>query len=154
MQQLLGAVTRGNHLFQASQRLAEQFAIRIGELRRLLTVRNELLGLIDTIGEVWRRNNQLAHARMEAYQRVSVVDGWNLRRDGLVIRPQREGELVPFVDARLDPRFESSDRASHCRQMTGKINLELGAMGCRPHVRDNVTRKQTQRELVRVVEND
>ena len=58
---------------QASQRVAEQLPVRVGERRRAVAARHELLRLLDPIREVRRRDIERAHAGMQPLERVGVV---------------------------------------------------------------------------------
>ena len=72
VQQLLGSAAVADHSSQPSQCAGEQLPIRVGELRREIATRDELLGLGDSIREVRRRDIERAHAGVQALERVGV----------------------------------------------------------------------------------
>ena len=75
VQQLLGGAAVADRSPQASQRVAEELPVRVGERRSAVAVRNEPLGLLDPIREVRRRDIELAHAGMQLLERTGVL-GW------------------------------------------------------------------------------
>ena len=72
VKQLLCSPVVANRSSQPSQCVGEHLPVRVGELRREITTRDELLGLPHSIHEVWRRDIEGAHASMEALERVGV----------------------------------------------------------------------------------
>ena len=69
VQQLLGTATLANPSSQVSQRVAEQLPVRVRERWSVVAARHELLGLVDAIREVRRRDIELAHADMPPLER-------------------------------------------------------------------------------------
>jgi len=75
MQQLLIGAAVADRAAQPRQRVAEQSARRLTELRGARAVANQPLRLCDPIGEVRRRNVDLAHAGMQPHERPRVRIG-------------------------------------------------------------------------------
>src|SRR5437868_5059553 len=75
VQELLGGTTLADHASQASERVAEELPVRVGERWRAVAARNELLRLLNAIHEVRRRDSERAHAGMQPRERTGVV-GW------------------------------------------------------------------------------
>jgi hypothetical protein len=75
VQQLLGIATLADPSSQVSQRVGEQLPVRVGERWSVVAARHELLGLVDAIREVRRRDIELAHAGMQPFERSGVA-GW------------------------------------------------------------------------------
>jgi hypothetical protein len=73
VQELLSGATVADRSSQASERVAEELPIRVGEHRRLVAIRNELLRLLNAIREVRRRESELTHAGMQPIERTGVV---------------------------------------------------------------------------------
>jgi hypothetical protein len=75
VQELLGGATVAEHASQAAERVAEERPVRVGERRRVVAARNELLRLLNAIHEVRRRDSERAHAGVQPLERAGVV-GW------------------------------------------------------------------------------
>jgi hypothetical protein len=75
VQQLLGGAALADYSSQVSQRVAEELPVRVGERRSAVTVRNELLSLLDPVREVRRGDVELAHAGVQPLERTGVI-GW------------------------------------------------------------------------------
>ena len=93
---------------------------------------------------------------MQPRERIGVV-GWRdvARCRGFVVGPQRDHEAVTLIDARLHPRVESGHRAPGLGEPLSKLDLELcDLLRHRCHPGQDVTRQQTQSQLVRVVDDD
>ena len=73
VQQLLFGAAVAACSSQASQRVAEELPVRVGERRSEVAARNELLRLRDPIREVRRRDIELPHAGMQPLERVGVI---------------------------------------------------------------------------------
>ena len=93
---------------------------------------------------------------MKLLKRTCVM-GWRdaRRRDGFVVRPERDHESVTSVDARRNPGIKASNRALRLGQPLPQLDFEpccrVRFMG---DTRKYVTRQQAQSEPVRVVEDD
>jgi hypothetical protein len=73
----------------------------------------------------------------------------------MVVGPQRDGEAITLINARLYSGFQSSHRAPGFGEPLGKLDLELrGLMRCRCDSGKDVTRQQAHSEPVRIVKND
>jgi hypothetical protein len=82
------------------------------------------------------------------------VGCWDLRRHGFVVGPQRDLEAVTLVAAWLHSLLQSSHGAPGFGEPLSKLDLELSEPV--PYMCDSgkdVTRQQTECELVRVVKN-
>src|SRR6185437_5444409 len=141
----------------AAQRLAEELPIRLGERRRAVTARNELLSLLHPVREMRRRDVEQPHASMQPLERTGVV-GWrdlSRRFRGSVVGPQRDREAITFVDARIHPRLKNGYRAPGFGKPLRKLDFEP-----RDLLRDggypgkHLTRQQAHGVLVRVLQND
>jgi hypothetical protein len=122
----------------------------------VVAARHELLSLLDPIREVRRRDIERAHAGMQSRERIGVVGWWDLSTGhGFVVGPQRDHEAITFIDAWLHPRLKGSHRRPGFGEPLSKLDFELQILmryGCHPG--QDVTRQQTQSELVRVMQND
>ena len=116
---------------QASQRVAEELPVGVGERGRVLAARHRALRLRDSIREVRRRDDRAS--RMPACSRSSASAysaGGMSRRHGFVVGPQRDHEAVMLVDARLHPRLERSHRALGSASRRASSTLERCARLC------------------------
>jgi hypothetical protein len=69
--------------------------------------------------------------------------------------PQRDHEAITLIDAWLHSTLKSSHRTSGIEELLSKLEFELcDLMRYRCHPGQDVTRQQTQSELVRVMKND
>src|SRR6266571_9148705 len=75
VQYLLGAAALADHSSQISQRVTEELPVGVGQRRSVVAACHELLGLLDSIREVRRRDIELAHAGMQPLERIGVA-GW------------------------------------------------------------------------------
>ena len=73
VQELLRAAALADHSSQASQRVAEELPVRVGERRSVVAAGHELLRLLDAIREVRRRDVERTHAGMQPLERIGVV---------------------------------------------------------------------------------
>jgi hypothetical protein len=73
--QHLLAVALADHSPQASQRIAEQPSVSVGERRSTVATGHELLSRLDTIREMRRLDIDRAHTGMQPLERMGVV-GW------------------------------------------------------------------------------
>ena len=156
VQQLLGAAVLADHSSQASQRVTEKLPVRVGELRSVVSARDESLSLSDSIREMRRLDIELPHACMQPFEPIGVV---GRRKRGMCHRfvesPQRDHEAVTLVDARLHSWLKSSHRALGLGEPLSKLDFELrDLMRYMGHPGQDVTRQQTQSEFVRVMKND
>jgi hypothetical protein len=71
VKQLFGSPLIANRSAQPSQRACEHLPVGVDELGREITTRDEILGLLNSIREVWRRHIELAHAGVQALERVA-----------------------------------------------------------------------------------
>ncbi len=74
VQHLLAAAV-ADHSTQASQRIAEQPSVRVGERRSTVATGQELLSRLDTIREMRRLGIDRAHTGMQPLERMGVA-GW------------------------------------------------------------------------------
>jgi len=140
---------------QVSQRVPEELSVGIGELRSTALIRHERLRLRDSIGEVRRRHVNLPHSGMKPRERVCVLGRRGLSsRRRLVVGPERDREAVTHVDAWLHAWLKGNGGASSCCEPLRKFDFELGHLLTNmADPRNDVTRRQAQRELVRVLKN-
>ncbi len=110
VQQFLGRTSAEDGAPRGSQRPAEQLAISTGDLRVVGGVIDQAQRLVDSIHEVRQPvvgQIRSPHAGVQALERAGVLVRRDVvRRQGLVVGPQRDGEVVLLVDARLGPRIE------------------------------------------------
>jgi hypothetical protein len=147
VQQLLRRAAAGDRCSQALQRGAEKRPVSVGERRRLIAARNEVLSLCNSIGEMRRRDIERPHAAMKPLERRCVV-GWRDRfmRYGFVVGPQRDHEAVPLVGAWRDARLESRHRAAGCGQPLRKLDFErCDVLPGRRHPGEDVTGREADR---------
>ena len=139
-----------------SQRAAEKLPVRVGEPRSAVAAPNELLSLRDSVREVPRRYIDRPHAGMQLHERIRVVGWRDLGRcTRFVVGPQRDHEAVTLVDPRLYSWLKSTHRRPGFGEPLSKLDLELGALlAYLCNSGKDVTRQQTECELVRVVKND
>src|ERR1700760_1256242 len=144
VQQLLGTAVLADHSSQVSQRVAEELPVRAGEGRSAVAARDELLSLLDPIGEMRRRDIELAHARVQPLEGAGVVGGWALSRcRWFVVGPERDHEAVTLIDPRVHAGLESRHRAAGRGELLGNLNFELCDLIChRCHPGQRVTRQQ------------
>jgi hypothetical protein len=156
VQQLLAHAPPANLSSQVSQRVAKQLPVRVGKCWSTVAVRHKLLRRVDAIGEVGCGDIELAHAGMEALERSGVVGWGDLSRcPRFVGGPQRDLEAVTLIDPRLHSRLKSRDRAPDCGEPLSKLHFEsCDLMSYRCHPGQHVSRQQSQRELVRVLQHD
>jgi hypothetical protein len=156
VKELLGGATILDLPAQVSQRVPEELSVGIGELRSTASIRNERLGLRHSIGEVRRRHVHLPHPGMKPRERVCVLGRRGLSsRRRLVVGPERDREAVTHVDTWLHSWLEGNGGASGCCEPLRKLDFELGHLLTNTgDPRNDVTRQQAQRELVRVLKND
>ena len=133
------SVPRSPTLAQPSQRVAQQLAVPLGERRRADAVRHELVGRVDAIGEVRRRDIERAHSGVQPLERDRVVGWRDPPRRRFVVAPQRDHEAITLVDAGLHPRLKSRHRAPGFREPLSKLDFEL----LRPDVATGATWART-----------
>ena len=116
MQQLLGRTSVDDRAPHCSQRRAEQLAIGAGDFRVVGGVVDQALRLVDSIHEVRQPvagQLRLPHPGVQPLERARVLVRRDVvRRHSVVVGPQRDGEVVLLVDARLDPRIERRQRCA------------------------------------------
>jgi hypothetical protein len=158
VQQLLvrGAVDDGSA--KAAQRVGQEFPICVDELRTLRTVSDDRLRFFNSIREVWCRRIELPHACVQAFERLRVLSGRGFgRRQGLVVRPICDREAVTYMNARLHPGLEHSDRAVGLLKPPCHLDFErCNVMVPSNRGRDaskHITRPQSQSESVRVLDD-
>src|SRR5262249_8210479 len=124
MQQLLAGGARADLMCLASQRAAEKLPSRVFEPWRSVRARNGLLSSRESVREV--RTSQIAprHTGMQPLERLRVIGWCDLLTYLLVVRPERDHEPAPLIDARLHSGHESRNGGL----VLGKhsSNLELG----------------------------
>ena len=105
---------------------AQEIPVSVGERRRLVAVGDELLSLRDSVGEVRRRDIELAHAGMQPPERMRVAGGRDLptRQGSDSMSTQGDGEAVTLVDERRRSRLESGDRAPGLGEPLSKLDFE------------------------------
>ena len=158
VQQLLVRAAVDDGPAKAAQRVSQEFPICVDELRTLRTVSDDRLRFFDSLGEVWCRRIELPHACMQAFERLRILGQRGVgRRQRLVVRPKCDREAVMYVDERVHPRVEDSDRAvgflkPPCHLDFERCNFMVPSNGGRDPSQ-NITRPQSQSEPVRLVEN-
>jgi hypothetical protein len=140
----------------APQRIDEKLAVRVDKLRSAIVAHHEPLGRSDSIREMRRRDIERPHAGMEALESLRVV-GWRELSGwyGFVVSPERDHEAVTLVWAGLNSRIKNSHGALGFNEQLSKLDFELCDL--LPYMCDSsedVTRHETNSQLVRVVEND
>jgi hypothetical protein len=156
VQKLLGDAEFGDSSSEPAQRAGEKLSVQVGERRRLVARRDQLLRVFDSSREVGRGDSELAHASMQPFERVRVVGWFNLAgRHGRVVGPQGDDEAVTLVGARRRSRLKRSHRAAGLAEPLGKLDLEQrGVLRLRCDSGEDVTRQQADGEVVRVLKND
>ena len=120
VQQLLASATVDDRLSAASQRSNEKLPIRVGKIRSEAAALHKMLSLFDSIGEVRRPDIELAHASMQSLERIRIVGWWDrASHRGFVVGPQRDGEAITLIDARLRSWLQTSYRASEFGEPLG-----------------------------------
>ncbi len=72
MQQLIRATAVSEGVASLAKCLGEKVAVRVSKRWRCVPVRDQFLGLGDTVGEVGRREVKVSHSRVESIEGIRV----------------------------------------------------------------------------------
>ena len=110
--ELLRGAPLDDCLAHVPQCFPQELAVCISERWRVCGAFDQALRLCDAIREVRRLKLYIPQARVQPLQRPGVLGRGGLSRwYRLVVAPERDGEPVTEVDARLDSRIEHGHRA-------------------------------------------
>jgi hypothetical protein len=158
VQQLLVRAAVDDGPAKAAQRVGQEFPICVDELRTLRTVSDDRLRFFDSIREVGCRRIELPHTCMQAFERLRVLGQRGVgRRQRLVVRPICDHEAVTYMNARLHPRLEHSDRAVSLLELPCHLNFERSSFMVPSNrsrdARKHITRQEPHCEPVRVLDD-
>lgn len=114
VQELPSGATVADRSSQASERVEEERSVRVGELGREVAARHEVLRLLNTIGEVGRRDSKHAHAVMEPLEGTGIVGGFDRSRGRrFVVGPQCDRKAITRIDTGGHSPLKSRHRHPH-----------------------------------------
>ena len=154
--ELLSGSALANRPRGGAQRVQQKMSVGVIELGSPVAVRDELLRFLDPVGEMRSRDIEALHANVKARERGSVVGRWQLTRSPvLVVRPQRDREVITLVDAGRYTRIKSRHGAVRFGEAFRDVDFELcRAVGGGRNTGKNIAWQQPDCEPVRRVKND
>lgn len=155
VKELLGRAAPIDVLTDTPQCVEQKFTPCGVECRCSITVRYKTLRFLHPVSDVRSRYVYVAHSGVKSLERVCIVGGRELiRRPCVVVGPQRDGEAIALVDARFGRGLQGRHGCLSGDELLRELKLERGhflAHGCDPS--EYITRQETQRELVRVLDD-